>query len=115
MAEYISRTVLEEWGTCIAKRNDNQELIPRIGIHLLPTADVIERTEYEFIRHQLVETMDRVAELDKINTELRSKIDKAIAEINAEINQNIDSDGIPNAYAYCYQNALEILKRNIGE
>lgn len=91
MAEYISRTVLEEWGTCIAKRNDKQELIPEIGIHLLPTADVIER----------------------------SKIDKAIEELRKEIEENhlnvIDyEDGKWIVKDFVY-GAIDRLKRNIGE
>lgn len=72
----------------------------------------IERSEYEFIKHQLVETMDRVAELDKINTDLRSKIDKAIKEIEdlemAHCIQIMDREDIVTT-------CLEILKRNIGE
>lgn len=50
----------------------------------IPTADVVERIEYKFIRHQLEETMTRVAELSTINTDLRLRIDKAIEEIEKE-------------------------------
>ena len=45
MAEYIEKAEIEKWGTCIAERNNKQELIPKIGIHLLHTADVIERSK----------------------------------------------------------------------
>lgn len=81
------------------------------------TAGVVEHSEYEFIRHQLVENMDRVAELDKINTDLRSKIDKAIEEIE-ERKKCLHTD-IYNIESIEFgkglELALKILKENIGK
>ena len=75
--------------------------------------------EEGFENYQHVNCMDDCLDVvryaDSADVVERSKIDKAIEEINNEIELNIDCDGIPTEYAYCYQNALEILKRNIGE
>lgn len=53
-------------------------------VQKIPTTEVVENSEYKFIRRQLKETFDRVAELDNINTDLRLKIDKTIEEIENE-------------------------------
>lgn len=47
-----------------------------------PKADVVERSKYESIRKQLLQSIDEKFALDKANRNLRSKIDKAIEEIN---------------------------------
>lgn len=39
---------------------------------------------YSTLKHQFIESLNRVQELDKLNTELRSKIDKAIEEVKKE-------------------------------
>ena len=82
MAEYITKELLDANIVEIMVQGGN--FVPVIQAEIIdhiPTADVVEREEYEFVRHQLSETMDRVAELDKLNGELRSNIDNAIEEV----------------------------------
>ena len=112
MAEYIDRTELEcdtEWSDYY----DDFISYSKLQIDSLPTADVVEREEYEFIRHQLSETMDRVAELDKLNGELRSRIDKAIEEMKALADPKNTILGFDEKMGL--KTAMSILVRNIGD
>lgn len=54
-----------------------------------PSADVVERKKYdllqqgyETLKHQLEESWGRIDELDKLNGNMRDKIDKTINEQN---------------------------------
>lgn len=107
MAEYIDK---EE----IYKHLELFDKLTSDDAKHIPTADVVERSEYEFIRHQLAETMDRVQELDQINSELRSKIDKAIEEINDIPVLFIDFP-LGKAQVVRKDVLMSIIKRNLGE
>lgn len=94
-------------------------LIENIVVEMVsgtPSADVVERKKYdllqqgyETLKHQLEESWNRIDELDKLNGNMRSKIDKAIKEM----------ESIPLYAAYTRgdirQMCIDILKRNIGE
>ena len=81
---------------------------------MTPTADVIERSEYELIHRQLVQAFDRIAEIDKLNDELRSKIDKAIDEIDFLRQHRAKYITEDNKICIDSGEVLKILK-NIGE
>lgn len=58
-------------------------------VYETPTADVVERKKYdllqsgyETLKHQLEKSWDRIDELDKLNGNMRDKIDKTINEQN---------------------------------
>ena len=122
MAEYIDRTELEpdtEW----SEYYDDFISYSQSQINSLPTADVIERTEYEYLKkenHELAikydNAMNMVINEQENVTRLRSQIDKAKKQITDSMNEHLASDGTPiDEYAYCYLNVLEILEENIGE
>lgn len=46
-----------------------------------PTVDAVSREEYDLLRHQLADAWNRIDELDKLNGNMREKIDKAIEEM----------------------------------
>lgn len=84
-----------------------------------PYADVVEKEKYEMLnewtatlRHQLEETFNRIDELNKLNGNMRKKIDKAIKEIKEE--SYLSYDGNPRRILD-EECVLEILERNIGE
>ena len=80
----------------------------------IPTADVVERGEYErvlkninFLSQQNGKNLDTIFDL-------RSKIDKAIAEIEELKHKNTDVEGY-RWWNNAIENVLHILERNIGE
>ena len=85
-------------------------------------ADVVERAEYDLLqssygvlKHQLIEALNRINELDKLNGDIREKIDNAIKEINdAEVEVDFMNDYADGFNSGLFK-ALEILKKNIGE
>ena len=86
MTEYIEKQGLLNYLKYIQQYKSSITTIDEVIriVSKIPTTEVVERSEYKFIRHQFKETMDRVEELDKINTDLRLKIDKAIEGIEKE-------------------------------
>lgn len=119
MAEYIDKfLVLAGLNLRLLRLKNEYENVDKIAelenirraISETETADVVERAEYELIRKQLSQAFDRIAELDKLNGELHSKIDKAIAEI-----EQLDFIRGENEIFVNKDFVLEIIKRNIGE
>lgn len=129
MAEYIDRVkLLDELGESASYHAESGReyqllLRDRNIVREQPTADVIERVEYD----KLLEENKQLKRIisDKVNEdlkcafevkELRSKVDKARKQITDSMKEHLASDGTPiDEYAYCYLNALEILEENIGE
>ena len=126
MAEYIDRAQIEYYESCsncngddvgLCENCNEKYIVSRSDIELLPTADVVERSEYEKVlkeNEELIETAQNCVDADTQSceelVELRSKIDKAIEEI--EKYKSI----LANPYnRKGMERALEILKRNIGE
>ena len=118
MAEYIKLDAIMEY--C---QNQKDKTISCNDLARFPTADVIERYEYEYLKKENRElaikydnAMNMVINEQENVTRLRSKIDKAKKQITDSMNEHLASDGTPiDEYAYCYLNALEILEENIGE
>lgn len=44
-----------------------------------------------------------------------SVIEKITTEIQKKIDENLDSEGIPNEYAYCYESVLDIIDKEVKE
>lgn len=44
-----------------------------------------------------------------------SVIEKITTEIQKKIDENLDSEGIPNEYAYCYESVLAIIDKAVKE
>lgn len=118
MAEYIDKKYLDrKFQIDMMALRGGTVLDTQRVIDSLPTADVIERVEYD----KLLEENKQLKRIisDKVNEdlkcafevkELRSKIDNAIEEM-----ERIISD---TSYVYTSEGvklALKILKRNIGE
>lgn len=87
-----------------------------------PYADVVEEEKYETLhswtitlRHQLEEAFNRIDELDKLNGNMRDKIDKAISEIKEEYGSFTYSENKTLGATYGIRKALEILEKNLGE
>lgn len=130
MAEYIDRNLIEWYGCNFEEPScKNRECsgcshaeCSHTQVMQIPTADVIERSEYELIRRQLSQAFDRIAELDKLNGELHSKIDKAIEEIRdlGFVNRKtkyVDGVKVKGEYVETIyrDDVLKILERCLGE
>lgn len=112
MAEYIAKEQASLQLTGIFP--EDMSLEKYIGLvntrmNKLFPADVIERAEYDELHEKYLKAIHNHTECLKELHEYRSKIDKAIEEIEGE-------------YSTCNQDwidglnrALDILKRNIGE
>lgn len=110
MAEYIDREKINLFGFYDA--GDYSQAMR--CIKSLPTANVIERSEYEKVleeniklKHIISDKVDKDLKCAFEVKELRSKIDKAIKEMES-IELVMFCDEMRD---YC----VEILKRNIGE
>lgn len=152
MAEYIDRDLIEWYGCNFEEPScKNRECsgcshaeCSHSQVMQIPTANVVERDEYEKLKKENVElkikyddaekrcchAMDRNAKLrskiDKANQdameyggmyrELLSKIDKARAEILKNI-YKYSGSGNEVTQAYCdgFKDSLEIVIRNMGE
>lgn len=94
MAEYINRDELEldaEW----SEYYDGFTSYSQEQIQSAPTADVIERDEYDKLHQEYLKAIHRHTESLKELHELRSKIDKAKAQIEKLSGQSCScSDGI---------------------
>jgi len=121
MAEYIDRNLIE-WYGCNFENADCEKRecsgcshaeCSHSQVMQIPTADVIEREEYEKLLENC-KGYERLVEVEENEiTELRSKIDKAIKEIIEY--RNDDSNDFCEVEVGAINGALEILKRNIGE
>lgn len=87
-----------------------------------PYADVVERKKYdllqsgyETLKHQLEESWDRIDELDKLNGNMRDKIDKSIAEMREEYDNFTYSNNKTLGASFGIRKAIEILEKNLGE
>lgn len=115
MAEYITKEqTLEAFVEWTNSREDYAEhpvwFARNIGS--IKSVDVIERSEYELIHRQLAQAFDRIAELDKLNGELHSKIDKAIEEITNlnRYQKGIDTMNVGDDLMISWCKTLDILK-----
>jgi len=96
------------------------DILQAIGI---PTADVIERAEYDELNEKYFKAIHNHTECLKKLHELRSKIDKAIEEITKlrnSCNRMVTEEATLvnecyKQYANCYDECLKIIKQNIGE
>ena len=117
MAEYIDRTQLEpdtEW----SDYDDGFISYSQSQINSLPTADVVERFEYEKLRLvnlDCARTNEGLLGEHKQLIKLRSKINKAIEEIKEDmIAHSGTGEEVIQAYCDGLKKALEYLE-NIGE
>lgn len=117
MAEYINRELaIEEW-----YKDSNLHKSAETMFKELPTADVIERAEFEEMvksfkamvaikDETLIDMRDKYYTLEKEYAELKININKAIKEMDSiDLNEYAD-----NAYQLVNK-CIEILKRNIGD
>jgi hypothetical protein len=82
---------------------------------LISGADVVERSEYNRLKlgNDLLNSCSKA--INKQYDELRSEIDKAIAEIQA-LQSKLDKNDLNDSRAIGYFGlAIEIIQRNIGE
>ena len=90
----------------------------KLDISNIPTANVVERSEYDNLHNLAKSWLEEKKELERANAELRSKIDKSIEEIeNYDVKTNFDNYleifqfGVTKGLGL----ASEIFKKNIGE
>mgnify|MGYP006923193915 CR=1 FL=1 len=87
-----------------------------------PYADVVEKDRYDVLQSenevlwsQLHQSCNRVYELDKLNSNIRDKIDKSIAKMREE-HDNLTYSGNKTLDAsFGIKKAIEILEKNLGE
>lgn len=91
-------------------------------VYETPTADVVERKKYdllqrgyETLKHQLEESWDRIDELDKLNGNMKDKVNKTIEEMEKENNNFTYNENKALGASYGYRRAIDILKKNLGE
>ena len=128
MAEYIDRDLIEWYGCNFEEPScKNRECsgcsyaeCSHTQVMQITTADVVERAEYDKLKHNLEARIECQRQnlvwvrksyniVEKEADKLRSKIDKAIKEIE-------DLDPITERVGLqVKQEILNILKRNIGE
>ena len=87
-----------------------------------PYADVVEKDMYdvlqsesEMLRRQLHQSWNRIDELDKLNSNVRDKIDKSIAEMREEYDNLTYSGNKTLGASFGIRKAIEILEKNLGE
>lgn len=109
MAEYITKAEVKEiLYNEIQSLEDYQRCVGKIDS--LPTTNVIERSEYENLQNQLHHWEHEHAKRILENSDLRSKIDKAIEKIE-DLEPEYDRD----TYYGAINDVLEIIEKNIGE
>lgn len=132
MAEYIDK--VEAMNIIAGGKNDNAyfgttskdwEVID--FLKTVPTADVVERDEFESIvrsfkalvemkNENLIDMRDKYYTLEKEYAELKVNVNKAIEEIEGRIKYSrLPTVDRYNRYSEGLKDCLEILKRNIGE
>lgn len=87
-----------------------------------PYADVVEKDKYDVLQSenevlwsQLHQSCNRVYELDKLNGNIRDKIDKSIAEMREEYDNLTYSGNKTLGASFGIKKAIEILEKNLGE
>lgn len=87
-----------------------------------PYADVVEKDRYnvlqsenEVLWRQLHQSCNRVYELDKLNSNMRDKIDKSIAEMREEYDNFTYSANKTLGASFGIRKAIEILEKNLEE
>jgi hypothetical protein len=87
-----------------------------------PYADVVEKNRYDVLQsenkvlwRQLHQSCNRVYELDKLNGNMRDKIDKSIAEMREEYDNFTYSANKTLGASFGIRKAIEILEKNLGE
>lgn len=119
MAEYIDKNKIPWAKVDNPKGVFWERVVFESAINNITPADVIERSEYEYLKKENRElaikydnAMNMVINEQENVTRLRSKIDKAIEEIKEESYLSYDDNPRRILDEEC---VLEILKRNIGE
>ena len=115
-AGYMDISRIDDWDNLsIIDDDGNATYVYDVGE--LPRSDVVERekydllqSEYETLKHQLEKSWDRIDELDKLNGNMRDKIDKAILYMKREQNSEFWNSSFRDGVDY----ALELLKKNLG-
>ena len=126
MAEYIDRDKVLKYRETVTtddySGNETLDVVAVEEILEVEPADVVEKEKYEMLnewtatlRHQLEETFNRIDELDKLNSNMREKIDKAIEEMEEESNNFTYSTNKTLGASYGFRKAIDILTKNIGE
>ena len=113
MSEYIEKQEVDQLIYDYAESNNLSYANMKNYILDTPTADVVERSEYEKLRLvnlDLAETNKGLLAEHKQLLELRSKIDKTIEEIENKQEQSECIDEWKK-----YEEMLDILRDNIGE
>lgn len=100
-------------------------LIENIVVEMVketPYADVVEKDKYDVLQsenevlwRQLHQSCNRVYELDKLNGNIRDKIDKSIAEMREEYDNLTYSGNKTLGASFGIKKAIEILEKNLGE
>ena len=87
-----------------------------------PYADVVEKEKYDVLQseniglwHSLRKICVEVDELNKLNSNMRDKVNKAIAEMKEEYDNLTYSENKTLGASFGIRKAIEILEKNIGE
>ena len=104
-SEYIGRNQIKYTNSPVGA------IASKLDISNIPTANVVERSEYDNLHNLAKSWLEEKKELEKANDELRSKIDKTIEEIkHCKVYGHTDC-----ARLVSLPEVLTILKRNIYE
>ena len=130
MAEYIDRNLIEWYGCDFENAScENRECsgcshaeCSHSQVMQIPTADVIERAEYEKVleenkqlKHIISDKVDKDLKCAFEVKELRSKIDNALADMQSMFNQEVLNDNVTSDVGLGIAIAMGLLKENIGE
>lgn len=124
MVKYLSRDEILKWKETITtddySGNETMDVVTVEEILDIEPADVVEREKYEMLnewavtlRHQLEEAFNRIDELDKLNGNMREKIDKAIKEMERYSTsfEYAERHDLAGAVDYC----IGVIQRSVGE
>ena len=91
-------------------------------VYETPYADVVEKDRYDVLQsenevlwRQLRQSCNRVYELDKLNGNMRDKIDKSIAEMREEYDNFTYSANKTLGASFGIRKVIEILEKILGE
>ena len=126
MAEYINRDKVLEYRETVTtddySGNETLDVVAVEEILEVEPVDVVERKKYdllqqgyETLKHQLEKSWNRIDELDKLNSNIRDKIDKSIAEMREEYDNLTYSGNKTLGASFGIRKAIEILEKNLGE
>ena len=110
MAEYIDREQVLELQADYGEGQYTMMLVDPKLVKKLPTADVVEREEYERLKIVNLDLARTNKALLEERNDLHSKIDKAIDEIENQKKFNTECDGESDLGI-----AIQIIRKYLGE